>query len=73
MAQAMSDLTINESGTSKSSYEESWAEGGGGASVSLFGIIEIGGGGGGGSYDSDRIRVKVCCSWSTRKKCNLYR
>ena len=53
MAQAMSDLTINESVTSKSSYEESWAEGGGGASVSLFGIIEIGGGGGGGSYDSE--------------------
>jgi len=53
MAQAMSDLTINESGTSRSSYEESWAEGGGGASFSLFGIIEIGGGGGGGSYDSE--------------------
>ena len=40
MAQAMSDLTINESGSSVSSYEESWAEGGGGASFSLFGIIE---------------------------------
>jgi len=53
MAQAMSDLTINESGTSRSSYEESWAEGGGGASVSLFGVIEIGGGGGGGNYDSE--------------------
>ena len=53
MAQAMSDLSINESGTSRSSYEESWAEGGGGASFSLFGIIEIGGGGGGGSYDSE--------------------
>ncbi len=52
MAQAMSDLTINESGSAVSSYEESWAEGGGGASVSLFGIVEIGGGGGGGSYDS---------------------
>jgi hypothetical protein len=53
MAQAMSDLTINESGTSRSSYEESWAEGGGGASFSLFGLIEVGGGGGGGSYDSE--------------------
>lgn len=57
MAQAMSDLTINESGTSRSSYEESWAEGGGGASLSLFGIIEIGGGGGGGSYDSESTRA----------------
>ena len=53
MAQAMSDLTVNESGSSSSNYEESWAEGGGGASVSLFGIIEIGGGGGGGSYDAE--------------------
>ena len=53
MARAMSDLTINESVESESTYEESWAEGGGGASVSLFGIIEIGGGGGGGSYDSE--------------------
>jgi len=53
MAQAMSDLTINESGSSKSNYEESWAEGGGGASFSFLGIIEIGGGGGGGSYDSE--------------------
>lgn len=52
MAQAMSDLTINQSGSSSSNYEESWAEGGGGASVSLFGIVEIGGGGGGGSYDA---------------------
>lgn len=52
MAEAMSNLTVNESGSSTSSYEESWAEGGGGASFSLFGIIEIGGGGGGGSYDS---------------------
>jgi hypothetical protein len=55
MAQAMSDLTINESGVSTSSYEESWAEGGGGANFSLFGIIEIGGGGGGGSYDSQSM------------------
>ncbi len=53
MAHAMSDLTINESGSSVSTYEESWAEGGGGASVSLFGFIEIGGGGGGGSYDAE--------------------
>ena len=55
MAQAMSDLTINESGAYVSSYEESWAEGGGGANFSLFGIIEIGGGGGGGSYDSQSM------------------
>jgi hypothetical protein len=55
MAQSMSDLTINESGSSTSSYEESWAEGGGGASFSLFGLIEIGGGGGGGSYDSQSM------------------
>jgi hypothetical protein len=52
MARSMSDLTINESGVSSSYYEESWAEGGGGASIDLFGIIEIGGGGGGGSYDA---------------------
>ena len=56
MAQAMSDLTINESGSSVSSYEESWAEGGGGASFSLFGIIELGGGGGGGSYDAHSMQ-----------------
>jgi hypothetical protein len=53
MAQAMSDLVITESGGGQSSYEESWAEGGGGASFSLFGLIEIGGGGGGGSYDAE--------------------
>lgn len=52
MAKAMSDLTINESGAAVSSYEESWAEGGGGASVNILGIIKIGGGGGGGSYDA---------------------
>lgn len=57
MAQAMSDLTINESGTSRSSYEESWAEGGGGVNFSLFGVIEVGGGGGGGSYDSESTRT----------------
>lgn len=51
MAQAMSDLTITESKSAVSSYEDSWAEGGGGASFSLFGF-EIGGGGGGGSYDA---------------------
>ncbi len=53
MAKAMSDLTINESGSSSSTYEESWAEGGGGASINLFGIFSIGGGGGGGSYDAE--------------------
>lgn len=53
MARAMSELTISEEGEGSSSYEESWAEGGGGASVSLFGIVEIGGGGGGGSYDAE--------------------
>ncbi len=50
MARAMSDLTINESGSAESSYGESWAEGGGGASLNL-GFFEIGGGGG--SYDAD--------------------
>ena len=53
MAEAMSDLTVNESGSSRSSYEDSWAEGGGGASFSFFGLIEVGGGGGGGSYDAE--------------------
>jgi len=52
MAEAMSDLTINESGSRRSSHEDSWAEGGGGASFSLLGF-SIGGGGGGGSYDSE--------------------
>lgn len=52
MSRSMSDLTISESGSVSSSNEESWAEGGGGASVNLFGIIEIGGGGGGGGYDA---------------------
>ncbi len=55
MARAMSDLTVSESGKTSSSYEESWAQGGGGAEVSLFGIINIGGGGGGGSYDSSAV------------------
>jgi len=53
MARAMSDLTVSESGSASSSFEEDWASGGGGASVNLFGIIEIGGGGGGGSYDAE--------------------
>ncbi|MBN1966921.1 MAG: hypothetical protein JW910_19875 [Anaerolineae bacterium] len=55
MARAMSDLTVSESGKTASSYEESWAQGGGGAEISLFGIVSIGGGGGGGSYDSSAI------------------
>jgi hypothetical protein len=54
MAHAMSDLTINQSGVSSSTFEESWAEGGGGASFSFLGF-EIGGGGGGGSYDSQSL------------------
>ena len=56
MAQAMSDLTVNESGSSSSSYGESWAEGGGGASFSFLGF-SIGGGGGGGSYDSHSMHA----------------
>lgn len=55
MAQALSNLTVNESGQTSSDYAESWAEGGGGASFSLFGLIDVGGGGGGGSYDSQSI------------------
>lgn len=51
MAEAMSDLTVNENTSGNSSYEESWAEGGGGVSFSFFGL-EIGGGGGG-SYDAE--------------------
>ncbi|OQY05678.1 MAG: hypothetical protein B6I20_00630 [Bacteroidetes bacterium 4572_117] len=53
MAEAISNLTINESGSSQSSYEDSWAEGGGGASFSFLGLIKVGGGGSGGSYDSE--------------------
>lgn len=53
MARSMTDLTQNESGSSSTSYEEDWASGGGGLSVDLFGIVEIGGGGQGGSYDAD--------------------
>ena len=53
-AKAVSDLTVNEEGSVDSSYEESWAEGGGGASLNL-GFIKIGGGGGGSSYDSHSL------------------
>jgi len=55
MARSMTDITVNESGSAVSNYNESWAEGGGGASFSLLGIIEIGGGGGGGSYSASSI------------------
>ncbi len=55
-AQAVSDLSISENSSTNSTFEESWAEGGGGASVNLFGIIKIGGGGGGGSYSADSTR-----------------
>lgn len=51
MAHAISNLTISETGESESTFHESWAEGGGGASFNI-GFISIGGGGGGGSYDS---------------------
>jgi len=52
VARAMSDLTISQSGSSVSTFEESWASGGGGGGINL-GIIKIGGGGGGGSYDAE--------------------
>lgn len=55
-AKAVSDLSISESSSVNSSFEESWAEGGGGASFNFLGIIEIGGGGGGGSYSADSSR-----------------
>ncbi|MFC1921167.1 hypothetical protein ACFLYQ_05530 [Chloroflexota bacterium] len=55
MARAMSDLTINESGSATSSYSESWAEGGGGLEISILGFINLGGGGGGGSYDASSM------------------
>lgn len=55
MASAMSDLQISRSGTAVSTFEESWASGGGSGGVNLFGIIKIGGGGGGGSYDSTSV------------------
>ncbi len=57
MARALSDLSISESGSSSSSYEEDWASGGGSASVNFLGIIKIGGGGGGGSYDANSSRT----------------
>lgn len=53
MARSMSDLTVSESGSVSNQVEEDWSSGGGGASVNLFGIIEIGGGGGGGSFDAE--------------------
>jgi hypothetical protein len=53
MARAVSDLTVNESGVSSSSFEESWSEGGAGADVNILGIIKVGGGGSGGSYDAE--------------------
>jgi len=52
MADSMSNLNIAESGSSSANREESWASGGGSASVNLFGIVKIGGGGGGGRYDA---------------------
>ncbi|MFC1540209.1 hypothetical protein ACFL41_01815 [Gemmatimonadota bacterium] len=53
MARALSDLTITSSGSSVSTFEESWAEGGGSASFSIPLIGSIGGGGGGGFYDAE--------------------
>jgi len=50
VAKSMSDLTISEAGASISTTSESWAEGGGGASFNLFGVIGVSGGGSGGSY-----------------------
>jgi hypothetical protein len=52
-ARAVSDLTISESGSSETEYEDDWSQGGGGVSVNLFGIVEIGGGGSGGSYSGE--------------------
>jgi hypothetical protein len=55
MAKAMSSLTITEQEHSENSYEESWANGGGGGSFGIdIGIIDfsLGGGGSGGSYSS---------------------
>ncbi|RTY34637.1 hypothetical protein EKD00_07585 [Chlorobium phaeovibrioides] len=51
MAEAISDITASDEVQADSSFESSWAKGGGGASLNL-GIVKIGGGGGGGSYDS---------------------
>jgi hypothetical protein len=55
-AKVVSDLSIAESSSVNNSFEESWAEGGGGASFNFLGIIEVGGGGGGGSYSADSLR-----------------
>jgi hypothetical protein len=52
-ARAVSDLTISESGSSETEYEDDWSQGGGGVSVDLFGIVELGGGGSGGSYSGE--------------------
>ena len=54
-ARAVSDLDIAETSSVDSSFDESWAEGGGGASLNL-GFISVGGGGGGGSYSADASR-----------------
>lgn len=53
MARAVSDLTVNQSGVSSSSFEESWSEGGAGADINILGLIKIGGGAYGGSYDAE--------------------
>lgn len=55
LARAMSDLTINQSGSSISNTEESWASGGASGGFNFFGLFQIGGGGGGGNYDSSSI------------------
>jgi len=57
MAKAMSDLTVNQSGVSVSSFEESWSEGGAGADISILGFINVSGGGSGGNYDAQSIKV----------------
>ncbi len=57
MARAVSDLTVNQSGVSSSSFEESWSEGGAGADINILGLIKIGGGGSGGNYDAESTRA----------------
>jgi hypothetical protein len=59
MAQAMSDLTINESGVSASSYEESWAESAASGGFSFFGLFGASGGSSSGSYDSNSMSAFV--------------
>ncbi len=54
-AKAISDLSISETGVVASNYEESWSEGGSGASLNL-GIIKIGGGDSGGNYDIHSLK-----------------